>query len=464
MKKPNIKLNIRVTLAVFVLLFLILGGYLAYSVGKYGSTWFSMPYNPRIAAARESVEAGTVYDRNGVALAWTEGGVRRYAADGDTRRAVAHVVGDTQGKTIGAQTYYAKYLYGYDKSVFERLNLAASGDDLSGSDIKLTIDSDLCTYIYNHMDYNGAVVVLDTETGEVLASVSKPSFDPEDLPYITEEDEEGSEYVNRATMGKYPPGSTMKIVTAAAALENGVDFTYDCTGSQIIEGQDITCPEDGGHGSVDLESAFIESCNTYFGLLSTKLGGNTLAQTAKNFLYNTEFNFSDFLLYSSQFESSDNLGDVAWAGIGQYNDLITPMHNAMIAGAIANNGKMLEPKLLLDVLHDGDSVYDYSANTLTTVTRADTAQTIKEFMRETVEEGTATSAQVGGVTVCGKTGTAEYVSDDGEIKNHSWFVGFVDGSAHPLAISVVLEGAGYGSAHAAPLAGDVLAYAIDLGY
>ncbi len=463
MKKPNIKLNIRITLAVFVLLFVVLIGYLGYSVARYGQIWFSMPYNPRIAAAQESMQAGTVYDRNGIPLAWSEDGERRYAQSGDTRRAVAHVVGDTEGKTTGAQTYFAKYIYGYDKNVFERLNLAVSGEDLSGSDIKLTIDADLSTYIYNLMDYNGAVVVLDYTTGEILASVSKPSFDPENLPETEEGEEENSQYVNRATMGKYPPGSTMKIITAAAALEKGIDFSYDCTGSQIIEGQKITCPEEGGHGDVDLETAFIKSCNTYFGMMSTKLGSDVLSKYADKFLYNTDFNFSDFLLYSSQFETSANLGDLAWAGVGQYNDLITPMHNAMIAASIGNGGKMLEPKLLLDVMHDGESVYTYSKNVLTTVSQSETVDKIKQFMKETVQEGTATSAQIDGYAVCGKTGTAEYV-EDGETKNHSWFVGFVDDESHPIAISVVLEGAGYGSAHAAPLAGDVLSYAIELGY
>jgi peptidoglycan glycosyltransferase len=463
MKKPNIKLNIRITLAVFVFLFVILAGYLGYSVEKYGPVWFSMPYNPRIAAARENVRAGDVYDRNGVKLAWSEDGERRYAKDEDTRRAVAHVVGDTKGKTVGAQTYFAKYLYGYDKSVFERIGLAVSGEEPGGSDIKLTIDADLSTYIYNHMDYNGAVVVLNYTTGEVLASVSKPSFDAENLPDSQEDEGQGSQYVNRATMGKYPPGSTIKIITAAAALDNGIDFSYDCTGSQIIEGQDITCPEEEGHGEVEIESAFIESCNTYFGVMSSKLGGDVLYKYAKKFLYNINFNFSDFLLYSSEFETSDNLGDIAWAGVGQYNDLITPMHNAMIAASIGNGGNMMEPKLLLDVFHGGNSVYKYTKNALTTVVQPETVEKIKKFMKETVQEGTAKSAQVEGYTVCGKTGTAEYVEDD-EIKNHSWFVGFVDGNKHPIAISVILEGAGYGSAHAAPLAGDMLSYAIDLGY
>lgn len=462
MKKPNIRRNIRISLGVFVVLFVTLIGYLGYSVTEYGQTWFSMPYNPRIAAARENVQAGAIYDRKDVKLAWTEDGKRRYADDRDTREAVVHTVGDTQGKTVGAETYYAKYLYGYDKNVLERLNIAVSGKDLSGSDVKLTIDSKLCRYIYRNMEFNGAVVVLDYKTGEVLASVSKPSFDPENIA-SEEDEEEGSEYVNRVTMGKYPPGSTMKIITAAAAIEQGLDFSYDCTGSETIEGQAITDSKKGGHGDVDLESAFIESCNPYFGLLSSKLGGSTLDLYARKFLYNTNYNFSDFMLYSGNFEITPNQGDIAWAGIGQLNDLVTPMQNAMIAASIGNGGRMMEPKLLLDVMHEGRSVYTYSPNTLTAAVQPETALTIKKFMKETVDKGTATRAQLDGYTVCGKTGTAEYV-ENGETKNHSWFVGFVDDENHPLAISVILEGAGFGSAHATPLAREVLSYALDRGY
>lgn len=461
-KKPNVKRNIRFALAAFVILFIALIAYLGYSVLVYGQSWFSMPYNPRIAAARENVQAGTIFDRNGARLAWTEDGERRYADDSSTRKAVAHTVGDTKGKTVGAETYFSRYLYGYDKNVLERLNLAVSGQDLSGSDIKLTIDSKLCRYIYRNMDYNGAAVVLNYKTGQVLASVSKPSFDPENIP-DSEEDEQGSEYVNRATQGRYPPGSTMKIITAAAAIEHGLDFDYDCTGAEVIGGQKITCPEAGGHGEVNLESAFEESCNTYFGLLSAKLGGSTLEQYADRFLYNTNFNFTDFMLYSSQFQNSENPGDVAWEGIGQFSDLITPMHNAMIAASVGNGGVMMQPKLLLDVLHNGKSVYTYDADALTTAAPQNTASRLKEFMEKTVQQGTATAAQLGGYTVGGKTGTAEYV-EDGETKNHSWFVGFVDSPEHPLAVCVILEGAGYGSAHATPLAHDALEYAIEQGY
>ncbi|MEI6101949.1 MAG: penicillin-binding transpeptidase domain-containing protein, partial [Eubacteriales bacterium] len=372
-KKPNIKKNIRIALAVFVGLFIILIGYLGYSVTVYGQTWFSMPYNPRIAAAQENVQAGTILDRNGVKLAWTEDGVRQYVDDTSTRKAVAHTVGDTKGKSVGAETYFSRYLYGYDKNVLERLNLAVSGQDLSGSDIKLKIDSKLCRFIYKNMDYNGAVVVMNYKTGQVLASVSKPSFDPEDIPDAGDDENQGSEYVDRATQGRYPPGSTMKIITAAAAIEKGLDFSYNCTGSEIIGGQSITCPETGGHGNVDLQSAFENSCNTYFGLLSTKLGGSTLQEYADKFMYNTSFNNPDFMLYSSEFKNSPNPGDVAWAGIGQYNDLITPMHNAMIAATVGNGGVMMQPKLLLDVLHNGKSVYTYAPGALTAAVQQTTA-------------------------------------------------------------------------------------------
>lgn len=131
----------------------------------------------------------------------------------------------------------------------------------------------------------------------------------------------------------------------------------------------------------------------------------------------------------------------------------------MIAAAVANDGKMLEPKLLKSV---SNSAYRPDVNVIAQM-EADTAAVLREYMRLTVAEGTGTSAQIEGFSVCGKTGTAEY-TEEGEIKNHSWFVGFIDDDAHPLAVSVILEGAGYGSAHAAPLARQALVSALEAGY
>jgi peptidoglycan glycosyltransferase len=463
-KKVNIRGNMRFTLGIFVALFVLLGTYLLYTTVAHGEEWFSSPYNPRISASRNIEHAGSIYDRNGVRLAWSDGDTRRYAEDESVRRAVSHIVGDVYGKSVGAETYFAKQLYGYDQGVIDKFTGAVSGAESSGSDIYLTVDAALSQYIYGNMDYDGAVVLMNYQTGQVLASVSVPTFDPSTIG--DEGDDEGSKYFNRAMQGKYPPGSTMKVVTTAAALQSGMtDLEIDCTGEKIIEGQRITCPKEGGHGHVNLHDAFTRSCNIYYAELSVQLGQAGLLGTANSFGFNTDFNFSDFRLGKSNFEVSGNKGDQAWAGIGQYKDTVTPMHNALIAAGIANDGTVMQPHTLLDVVHGGNSSYTYAPSVYKQFTTSGTAQIVKQYMRDTVNGGTATSAQVGGVQVCGKTGTAEYYdAEAGGNKNHSWFIGFVEDSSHPLAIAVLQEGAGFGSAVATPLAGQVLAKAIEMGY
>lgn len=449
-------------LAVFCALFVLLGSYLFYTTVTYGEQWFSSPYNPRISASRKVADAGSIYDRNGVPLAWSVGSVRRYAEDPLVRRAVCHVVGDVYGKSMGAEAFYARYLYGYDQGLIDRFVTAFGGDE-KGGDVYLTIDAGLCAYAYERMDFNGAVVLMNYETGEVLASVSNPTFDPEEIP-DAEEEETGSQYLNRVTQGRYPPGSTMKIVTTACAVENGLtDRVYDCTGEVIIAGQRITCPRSGGHGEEDLSGAFEDSCNTYFAQLAVELGAERMERTADAFLFNHAWKFPDFAMLESSYAPGSNQGDLAWSGIGQYRDLITPMHNMLISAAVAHTGVMMQPQTLLDVRYGGRSAYVYTPQTVATLMGSNVSATLGTLMRQTVLEGTATSADIGAAAVSGKTGTAEY-TDNGEIRNHSWFVGFCNDPAHPLAIAVILEGAGFGSRYATPLAGEVLSRAIDMGY
>lgn len=462
MKKSNVKRHMQGVMAIFIVLFITLGSYLLYSTVTYGEKWFSTPYNPRISASNNIKNAGTIYDRNGVALAWTEGETRKYAEDGDMRRAVSHTVGDVYGKSLGAETYFAKYLYGYDQSITDKFSTALDGGK-RGGDVYLTIDARLCEYIYENMEFDGAVVMMDYTTGEILASVSKPTFDPNNIN-TDSEDEEGSQYLNRATQGRYPPGSTMKIVTTAAAIERGLtDLEIDCTGEAVIGGQRITCPKEGGHGHVDLESAFTRSCNIYYAELSVEMGGSNLKSTADQFAFNYDFSFPDFNMLKSNFEVSGEKGDVAWAGIGQYKDLVTPMHNAMIAAGVANGGTIMQPNTLLEVKNGSRTAVSYSPSKFKNIMAGTTAAQLGEYMRATVDHGTATSADIGGATINGKTGTAEYY-EDGQVKNHSWFVGYSQDAEHPIAIAVILEGAGYGSAYATPLAAQALARAVEIGY
>lgn len=197
----------------------------------------------------------------------------------------------------------------------------------------------------------------------------------------------------------------MKIVTASAALEEGIDLSYECTGECIIEGQKITCPG-GAHGSLTLESAFTKSCNTYFANLSVKIGASRLKKQAEKFGFNQEFRFSgdELELYSSNFEVTNNEGDIAWAGVGQYNDLVTPLHAAMIAGSIANDGVMMEPKLLKDVARGGYAGFTFSPTQYRRVLPAQTAGQVKAYMREVVQSGTGTSAGVSGGSRLRKNG------------------------------------------------------------
>lgn len=461
MKKRNMNRSMQGMLVIFVVLFVTLGSYLLYSTVTYGEQWFASPYNPRISAAKNIANAGTIYDRNGLALAHSVGDERVYAEDDDVRRAVSHIVGDVYGKSLGAETYFAKYLYGFKEGVFDKFGSAIAGDGKKGSDIYLTIDAELSRYIYNKMEYNGAVVLMNYQTGEVLASVSTPTFDPMSIKNSGEEEEEGSQYLNRVTQGRYPPGSTMKVVTTMAALENGItDLEIDCTGSAMIDGQKVTCPKEGGHGHVDLTSAFERSCNIYYAQLANKLGSAAMQRAAEQAAFNTEFFFPDFNMLKSNFETSGSAGDLGWAGIGQYKDLVTPMHNMLISAGVANGGVMMQPNTLLDVKSGS---FSYKPTQFRSIMKSSTAEQLTELMRGTVQNGTATSADIGGAEICGKTGTAEFV-EDGQVKNHSWFVGFSQSAQHPLAIAVILEGAGFGSAHATPLAGQVLSKAIELGY
>jgi peptidoglycan glycosyltransferase len=451
-------------LVVAVFMFVLLGGYLLYTTVAHGDEWFSSPYNPRISAANNIKNAGGIYDRNGVRLAWSEGDERKYAQNTDMRRAVSHIVGDVYGMSVGAESYFAKYLYGYDQGIMDKFLGAAAGSETRGGDVYLTIDANLSEYIYNNMDYNGAAVLMNYQTGEILASVSVPTFDPENIKSDT--DDAGSKYVNRAVQGRYPPGSTMKLVTTACAVENGVTtHETDCTGTKTIAGQKITCPTSGGHGHVNFDSAFTRSCNIYYAELANLLGESSMKSTAERMGFNQSFDFTDINVSKSSYEAPNNDGDLGWAGIGQYKDLVTPMHNMLISAGVANGGTVMEPKTLLDVRYGSRSGYTFRSNTYRSIMSSGTAQQVGVLMRQTVDHGTATSANIGGATVCGKTGTAEYYDNEaGAVKNHSWFVGYVEDSSHPLAIAVILEGAGFGSAHATPLAGQIFSKAIELGY
>ncbi len=372
--------------------------------------------------------------------------------------------------------------------------------------------------------YDGSVVVLNYKTGEVLAMVSHPMYDPNIIVSEGTDSFAQSALVNRATMGRYTPGSVFKVVTATAGLrylpdaenhvwEDSGPLIYDKKSKKYLPSVQISGEEDkrlreeqakatpkstiapiesedgelvpaeeteiGGffdqylllrnyqsnyYESVTLERALAKSANGPMARIALEVGGDKMTKVAKNYGFNTDFAFSDLIVYSSQYEKGNNDYELSWSAVGQYKDLVTPMHMAMIAGSIGNDGVMMEPKLLRSVVNAREhATLVLKPKEFRKPLSASEAQTLTKYMRTVITSGTGTAANISGVEVCGKTGTAE-VSSDKNVGNHAWFIGFIDDEDHPIAISVILEHAGSGGAKAAPVAKQALQRALKLGY
>lgn len=463
--------HLRVVAALLLSLLIVAGAYCFYSVRLYGGRWFASSTNTRLRNQKQEIIAGDIADRTGLILATTVEGKRTYPRYTDMREAVAHVVGDNGGYVShGAETFMASYLLGFKATAAERVQQLFSSEPARGDDIKLTIDAELCAYASSLIEpfVGGAAVLLNYETGEILCSTSWPSFDPRNVKAVVQGRVKNASLLNRVTQGMYPPGSTFKIVTMASALENlssVVQEHFHCAGRLDVEHTTVT--EAGGavHGDVNLYDAFAVSCNTRFSQLALELGAQRLRKTAADFGFGSNFLFEDLILYNSQFPQGRMTKDqLAWAGIGQDRVLVTPLHMAMVAGAIGNDGVMMEPRLLLSAASATGRARTVAGPTVfQRALSEEAAEKITAAMVQCVESGTGKQARVSGYTVAGKTGSAE-ISNDKSVRTHAWFVGFVDDAEHPLAIAVVLEKGGSGGTVAAPIAQRILARAIRLGY
>ena len=451
-------------------LFALLAVYGVYSINTYGNRWFAYARNPRVREQKANVTAGSIYDRNGVLLASTMDGKRVYQADEASRRAVVHVIGDSEGQVSnGVEGFQTAYLYGFKASLVERFNALFSDSPRRGDDVHLSLDSELCTAITYHFSANrltkgknGAAVVMNYKTGEVVGEVSLPSFDPMNIASVSK----GSEvYWNRATQSLYPPGSTFKVITTAAALENipGVtDMTITCNGGLDVDGQAIRDYGNAVHTALTLKQAFTKSCNNIYALLALDMGDAALRKTAEAFGFNANFLFRDFVVENSAYPTGTRSRfEVAMSGFGQSSIGATPMHLCLVAAAIANDGLMMEPTLLSHTTTPTGAVRDtFGPKAYRTVLTPETAATLQQYMRAVVTSGTGTRASVDGLTICGKTGSAES-SRNGRDVTHGLFIGYIDSDELPYAVCVVVEdiidGEGGGST-AAPIAGEIFRY------
>lgn len=421
------------SIVLYILLFAFLGGtgYFLVNLFINGSQWAMQPYNGHLTS-----QMGEITDRNGNLLASTEDGARIYSDSETARRALLHTVGDSQGyiSTSVQYTMRAK-LTGY--------NLITGLNDTVlnkiGSNIELTVDQQACVTAYNALEgRNGAVLVYNYKTGEILCKVSAPSYDPSNVPEdIETNDAYKGAYLDNTLSGSFTPGSIFKIVTAAAAMEKWPDSwserTYECYGSEDIGGSYISCLHDEAHGTVDMFEAMGNSCNVYFALLANDIGAEALEKKAVEMGFNKELTFGSVPISESEISlTSTNANQLGWAGVGQHTVLANPYHMMVLMGAVANGGEYVEPKLTgsVNIL---ENVLPGESKTLTTSTEA--AQ-LKALMRSNVENYYGDWLFPEGMNVCAKTGTGEVGEGKGP---NCWIVGFCDSAEYPYAFTVLVE-------------------------
>ena len=438
---------------VAVLLALLLVAGLGFFVVEYvtnAADWVMFPGSPHVYSGG-NIGCGTVVDREGTMLLDLENG-RIYASSEALRKATVHWLGDRYGSiSAPALPAHAAELAGYDL-----LNGVYAYGNASGI-ARLTLSGAVQTAALEAMTgKKGTVAVYNYETGAILCAVTTPSYDPDNVPDVENDDSGRYEgmYVNRFTQSVYVPGSIFKIVTLAAALEEFPDaenMTFSCSGALELEGGRITC--ESAHGSQSLKDAFRNSCNCAFAELALEIGAKKMEKYVNTFGITDSITFDGIETASGNYQASGGSeAQIGWSGAGQYNDQINPCAFLNFVGAIAGGGRGASPYVVENVLVGNTRTYTAKTQMGETVLSRSTAQTIREFMRNNVENKYGDS-NFPGLAVCAKTGTAEV---GGDKKPNAMLAGFVADTEYPLAFIICVEDGGYGAQVCLPIASRVL--------
>ena len=424
------------------------------------------PHNPRLAAL--APYRGSILARDGTVLAQSSSHGRSYPLGA----ALAHAVGYASSRygTSGLEAAFdgelAPRSIGNDPfaQLEQILGLRGAAPALRGASVVTTIDPVVERTLYAALATHprGAGVVLDPRTGEVLALASVPSFDPAriDDEFSAAAADASSPLLDRALDGLYPPGSTFKIFTAAAALEDGViamGSTYDDGGTFPIGTFVVHDDESEATGHQDLTGAFALSSNVDFAQIALALGAHRWFEAAHRWKLGEPLGFTlpaarDHLPARSEVTP----GVLAQLGFGQADLLVSPLRMATIAATIARGGTTPRPYLVRALRVDGGDRPLASQSALAAPISAAVAGDVRDLMVAAVRHGTGTSAALTNVEVAGKTGTATNPAGS----SHSWFVAFAPAGAPRVAVAVVVENAGYGAAVAAPIVRHVIASAL----
>jgi penicillin-binding protein 2 len=399
--------------------------------------------------------------------------------------------GDVVGKS-GIERMYNDYLTGKDG--YKKVEVNSRGREMGklehvnpipGRQLRLTLDLDLQQVAEQTMgDRSGAVVALDPQTGEVLAMVSHPGFDPNQFAgrmtpaqWKRILDDPSKPLLNRAIQSRFSPGSVFKIIMAAAGMEAGVltpSTTYFCGGAITLYGNVFHCHGGHGHGTVGLHQAIVNSCNIFFYNVGRLLGIDRISYYAHRMGLGEKTgidlpNEDAGLIPSPEWKKKTRhqpwfLGETISVAIGQGQVGVTPLQLVRAVTGIAMGGVFHQPHLVSAQENEGVGVMNTAANEEKLEMKAQTAAEITRGMWGVVNEGgTGTLARLPDVQVCGKTGTAQVVGSTAKVShaagsefgNHGWFVGFAPREHPEIAVAVIVEHGGYGGDISAPIAHEI---------
>ena len=458
-RKEN--LPILITAVLFSLVFAGMIGNLAWFVEKDSYDAINSIYNPRDEILAQQNVRGSIVTEQGDILAYTE-------VQGENERRVypynvlfAHVVGYSTNGGMGIEKVANMSLLQSNSSITDKVDNDINNSKDTGDTVVSTLNVRMQEVAFKSLGaFKGAIIVTEVETGKILAMVSKPDFDPNNIAGEWEDiinDDESSVLLNRVTHGQYPPGSTFKIIDALEFYRQypgEVDsYYYQCNGSLRYDNRKITCYHGTSHGGVDLGRSFAKSCNCSFANIGLKLDRETMSETLKELMFGQDipgpFNSANSSIVNISADTDDS--EMVQISIGQGTALMTPLHLNMITCAIANEGKVMTPMVISRIEStSGATVKEYSPKVYDTLMTADEAAFLTELMTGVIENGTGDFLTAADYTSAGKTGSAEFGTSKGD--SHAWFTGFAPAEDPKVCVTIIVEEAGTGGDYAVPIA------------
>jgi peptidoglycan glycosyltransferase len=466
----------------FVVLFAVLIGFTSYWAVFDAEALKDKNANKRPLLEQQRIERGRILTADGTVLARSVAKGR-----GDSLRYVRrYPEGALFGHPIGysfvregdseLEQFHNEELVG-EGSEFGSILDELQGKTQVGNDVVTNIDADAQRVALAGLEAAGfgAVVAIEPSSGRVRVLASNPPYDPNRVP--TElgrlnENTFETPLLNRATQGQYPPGSTFKVVTAAAGLDSGAitpETTIDAPGTIEVQGQPLSNDFNQDFGAISLDTALTNSVNTWFAQLGVQLGAETMFEYMDRFGFGSTpaIDLPDDQVYTSGiFDGRELLGrddpvDIARVAFGQERLAVTPLQMAEVAAAVANGGSLMKPQIWSRVVDpDGRVVESLDPSQYSRPIDEESAAELTTAMEGVVREGTGTNAAISGIDVAGKTGTAETPFNEtcggGSEENQAWFIGFAPADDPQIAIAATVEcTTAFGGDIAAPIFRDV---------